>query len=193
MYLNIIRIPDVSAQDVSAQDVSAKTWRRTFRQKKYAETSQAKKFAGTSRMIYAMYARSPSPSQRPAPTTIASRSPFPLGLCSCSTSLSKMGIYAAPRGRGALEEMGTYPRGEQDVSAKDISAKTWRRTFRQKKLPKRLEFFLPKRLCRNVLFPIIHFQLFLNSIMNYISKTWFLLVKLDSYEHVISSQYFRID
>ena len=38
-----------------------------------------------------VYARSPSPSQRPAPTTIASRSPFPLGLCSCSTSLSKMG------------------------------------------------------------------------------------------------------
>ena len=40
---------------------------------------------------YPMYARSPSPSQRPAPTTIASRSLFPLGLCSCSTSLSKMG------------------------------------------------------------------------------------------------------
>ena len=32
-----------------------------------------------------------SPSQRPAPTTIASLSPFPLGLCFCSTSLSKMG------------------------------------------------------------------------------------------------------
>ena len=59
---------------------------------------------------YAVYARSPSPSQRPAPTTIASRSPFPLGLCSSSTSLSKMGIKAAARGRGALEEMGTYPR-----------------------------------------------------------------------------------
>ena len=41
---------------------------------------------------YSVYARSPSPSQRPAPTTIASRSPFPLGLCSCSTSLSQMGI-----------------------------------------------------------------------------------------------------
>ena len=41
---------------------------------------------------YSVYARSPSPSQRPAPTTIASRSPFPLGLCSCSTSLSKMEI-----------------------------------------------------------------------------------------------------
>ena len=40
---------------------------------------------------YTVYARLPSPSQRPAPTTIASRSPFPLGLCSCSTSLSKMG------------------------------------------------------------------------------------------------------
>ena len=88
----VSRIPDVSAKDVSAKDVSAKTWRRTFRQKKYAETSQAKKIAGTSRMIYAMYARSPSPSQRPASTTIASRCPFPLGLCSCSTSLSKMGI-----------------------------------------------------------------------------------------------------
>ena len=40
---------------------------------------------------YPVYARSPSTSQRPAPVTIASRSPFPLGLCSCSTSLSKMG------------------------------------------------------------------------------------------------------
>ena len=48
---------------------------------------------------YPLYARSPSPSQRPAPTTIASRSPFPLGLCSCSTSLSKRGIKAASRGR----------------------------------------------------------------------------------------------
>ena len=36
--------------------------------------------------------------------------PFPPNLCTCSTSLSKMGTYAAPRGRGALEEMGTYPR-----------------------------------------------------------------------------------
>ena len=59
---------------------------------------------------YTVYARSPSPSQRPAPSTIASRSPFRLGLRSCSTSLSKMGIWAAPRGRGALEEMRTYPR-----------------------------------------------------------------------------------
>ena len=57
-----------------------------------------------------MYARSPSPSQPPAPNTIASRSPFPLGLCSCSTSLSKMGTWAAPRGCGALEEMRAYPR-----------------------------------------------------------------------------------
>ena len=67
-----------------AADVSAK---------KYAETSQAKTIAETFRMIcgaYPVYARSPSPSQRPAPTTIAWRSPFPLGLCSCSTSLSKM-------------------------------------------------------------------------------------------------------
>ena len=53
---------------------------------------------------YAVYARSPSPSQRPAPTTIASRSSFPLGLCSCSTSLSKMGIKAAPRGNGDKSE-----------------------------------------------------------------------------------------
>ena len=58
-----------------------------------------------------VYARSPSPSQRPAPTTIASRSSFLLDLCSCSTSLSKMAIKAAPKGRRALEEMGTYPRG----------------------------------------------------------------------------------
>ena len=57
-----------------------------------------------------VYAGSPSPSQRPAPTRIASRSPFPLGLCSYSTSLSKMGTQAAPRDRRAQEEMGTEPR-----------------------------------------------------------------------------------
>ena len=38
---------------------------------------------------YPVYARSPSPSQRPAPTTIASRSPFPLGLCSCYGDISE--------------------------------------------------------------------------------------------------------
>ena len=99
--------------DDSGKDVSAKKWRRTFRQKKFAETSQAKIFCRNvsyDMWAYPVYARSPPTSQRPAPTTIASRSPFPLGLCSCSTSLSKMGIKAAPRGRGALEEMGTYPR-----------------------------------------------------------------------------------
>ena len=57
-----------------------------------------------------MFARSPSPSQRPAPTTIASLPPIPLGLCSCSTSLSKMGTQAVARDRGVQEEMGTYPR-----------------------------------------------------------------------------------
>ena len=96
-----------------AADVSAKTWRRTFRQKYLPKRLRLKTFAETFRMIcgaYPVYARSPSPSQRPAPTTIASRSPFPLDLCSCSTSLSKMGIQAAPRDRGVLEEMGTYPR-----------------------------------------------------------------------------------
>ena len=75
-------------------DVSAKTWRRTFRQKNIPKRLRLKTFAETFRMIcgaYPVYARSPSPSQRPAATTIASRSPFPLGLCSCSTSLSKMG------------------------------------------------------------------------------------------------------
>ena len=102
------RIPDVLAIDVSA-----KIWRRTFRQKNMPKRLRLKTFAETFRMIcgaYPVYARSPSPSQRPAPTTIASRSPFPPGLCSCSTSLSKMGIYAAPMGRGALDEMRTYPR-----------------------------------------------------------------------------------
>ena len=95
--------------DVSAKDVSAKTWRRTFRQKNMAKRLRLKTFAETFRMIcgaYPVYARSPSPSQRPAPTTIDSRSPFPLGLCSCLTSLSKMEIYAAPRGRGAIEGTG---------------------------------------------------------------------------------------
>ena len=59
---------------------------------------------------YTAYRCSPSPSQRPAPTTIAGGSPFPLGLCSCSTPLRKIGTEAAPRGRETLEEMGTYPR-----------------------------------------------------------------------------------
>ena len=58
----------------------------------------------TTTTTYTVYARLPSPSQRPAPTKIASRSSFPLSLCSCSTSLSKMGIKAAPRGHRALQE-----------------------------------------------------------------------------------------
>ena len=123
-----------------AADVSAKTWRRTFRQKNMPKRLRLKKFAETSRMIYcgayAMYARSPSPSQRAAPTTIASRSPFPLGLCSCSTSLSKMELLAAPRGRGALEEMGTYPRGSRTFRQKKI-AETSRIFFAETSLPKR--------------------------------------------------------
>ena len=73
--------------DVSAKDVSAKIWRRTFRQKNMAKRLRQKTFAGTFRRMicgaYPVYARSPSPSERPAPTTIASWSPFPLGLCSC--------------------------------------------------------------------------------------------------------------
>ena len=54
-----------------------------------------------------MYAHSPSLSQRPAPSTIDSRSSFPISLRSCLTSLSKMGTSAESRGRGAIEEMGT--------------------------------------------------------------------------------------
>ena len=53
-------------------------------------------FAETFRMIcgaYPMYARSPSPSQRPAPTTIVSRSPFPLGLCYCLGSCKKVEFF----------------------------------------------------------------------------------------------------
>ena len=42
------------------------------------------------RHIPCMHTR-PHPSRRPASTTIASRSLFPLGLCSCSTSFSEMG------------------------------------------------------------------------------------------------------
>ena len=38
--------------------------------------------------------------------------------------------------------------------AADVSAKTWRRTFRQKKFAETSRIFLPKRLCRNVLFPL---------------------------------------
>ena len=81
--------------DVSAKNVSAETWRRTFWQKYMPERLRLKTFIETFRMIcgaYPVHARSPSPSQRPAPTTIASRSPFPLGLCSCTTSLCEMGI-----------------------------------------------------------------------------------------------------
>ena len=65
-----------------------------FGKKNMPKRLRLKTFAETFRMIcgaYPVYARSPSPSQRPAPTSIASRSPFPLGLCSCSTTLSKMG------------------------------------------------------------------------------------------------------
>ena len=73
---------------------------RTFRQRRFGKKSmpkhlRLKTFAETIRKIcgaYSVYARSPSSSQRPAPTTMASRSPFPLNLCSCSTSLSKLGI-----------------------------------------------------------------------------------------------------
>ena len=78
-----------------AADVSAKSWRRTFRQKNMPKRLRLKLFAETFRMIcgaYPVFGRSHSPSQRPAPTTIASRSALPLGLCSCSTSFSKMGI-----------------------------------------------------------------------------------------------------
>ena len=76
---------------------------RTFRQKhggrRFGKKNKPKRlrlkaFAETFRMICGakpVYARSPSSSQRPAPSTIASRSPFPLCLCSCSTSLSRMG------------------------------------------------------------------------------------------------------
>ena len=63
---SMLRIPDVSAKDVSA-----KTWRRTFRQKNMPKRLRLKSLAETFRMIcgaYSVYARSPSPSQRPAPT-----------------------------------------------------------------------------------------------------------------------------
>ena len=74
--------------------------------------------------------------ERAAPTTIPSRYPFPLGLCSCSTLLSKMGRIP-------------------DVSVKDVSAKTWRRTFRQKHGGGRFgkkyaETSQAKNICRNV-------------------------------------------
>ena len=89
--------------DVSVTDVSATIRRRTFRRQKcrrnvfVTETSsrKLKTFVLEAKILKcganAVYARSPSPSQRPAPTTIDAQSPFPLGLCSCSTSLSKMG------------------------------------------------------------------------------------------------------
>ena len=80
-------------------DGSRRFGKRRFGKNMAAEVSAKKRperlrlntFAETFLMIFPVYARSPSPSQRPASTTIASRSPFPLGLCSCSTSLSKMG------------------------------------------------------------------------------------------------------
>ena len=56
------------------------------------------------------------------------------------------GNISGLKGPRAREEMGTYPRGEQDVSAKDVSAKTWRRTFRQKKFAETSRIFF----CRNV-------------------------------------------
>ena len=56
-----------------------------------------------------MYARSPSPSKSPAPTTIASRSPLPLGLCLArwEPRLARWEHKRPPGGRGALEEMKT--------------------------------------------------------------------------------------
>ena len=84
--LVIHRIPEVSAK------------------KKYAETSQVKNICRN--VSYDMWGISGV-----CTLALASLRDFRSRcLCSCSTSLSKMGIYAAPRGRGVLEEMGTYPR-----------------------------------------------------------------------------------
>ena len=87
---------------------------RTFRQKTFRQKTLRQKHGGgrfgkknmpkrlrlktsaeTFRMkcgAYPVYARSPSPSQRPPPITIASRPPFPLGFCSCSTLLSNRDV-----------------------------------------------------------------------------------------------------
>ena len=93
----------------------------TFRQNMAADVSanknmpkrlRLKTFAETFGMIcgaYPVYARSPSPSQRPASTTIASRSPFPLGLFSCSTLLSKMGNISGPKGQWSTRGNGDIP------------------------------------------------------------------------------------
>ena len=87
---------------------------RTFRQKTFRQNHGGGRFDEknipkrprlktideTFRMIcgaYPVYARSPSPSQRPDPTTIASRSPFPLSLCSCRPRLARW-EYKQPKG-----------------------------------------------------------------------------------------------
>ena len=104
--------PDLIALSEAKPKKSLLDWNRgfrTFRQKTFWQKHgggpfgkknmpkrlRLKTFAETFLMIcgaYPVYANSPSPSQRPAPSTIASRSPFPLGLRTCSTSLSTMGI-----------------------------------------------------------------------------------------------------
>ena len=92
-------------------------------------------------MSYTVYARSASPSQRPAPTTIGSRSLFPLGLCSFSNSLSKMGTLVAPRSRGALEEKGHIRRPKTLLfeNARYSAYCTYKvRQIQRNKLPKKV-------------------------------------------------------
>ena len=148
-----------------------------------------------------MYARSPSSSQRPAPTTIASRSPFPLGLCYCycSTSLSKM----RTRGRGALDEMGTNPRGawyDMFSFRSDWSIIIWvgfiwvlKTTQMSRKLPK---WFLPKWIFST---PIYNTPTCLVAISGFgwvsyyelIKISWFLPTKLHNIRTHTSTQVHR--
>ena len=71
-----------------------------------------------------IYPRSSSPSQRPAPTTIASRSPFPLGLCSCS-DFERFGKRRFGKRRFGKRRFGKRRFGKN--MAADVSAKRWRR------------------------------------------------------------------
>ena len=76
---------------------------------------------------------------------ISSSAPRPLEAAYIPILLSEVEQEQRPSENGDREAI--VVGGIPDVSAKDVSAKTWRRTFRQKNMPKRLRLKnLPKRL-----------------------------------------------
>ena len=107
-----------------------------------------KTFAETFLMIcgaYPVYARSPSPSQRPAPSTIASRSPFPLGFSlSIIPKLMVLSFFFNSR----ILQTGILQTGPNQFVENQKQIQDNKGLFGRKNLPERLEFF-----CRSLLFP----------------------------------------